>query len=84
MIVGIIRYLQYICKTQIDIQPLIDVQFSNPDICTSDLYPFFSNRGPMTSLTYALTLTSKSAIDLRIWKGCRFENTLKSDCDLRQ
>jgi hypothetical protein len=81
MIVGIIRYIQYICKTQIDIQPLIDIQFSNPDICTSDICPFFSNRGPMTSLTYALTLTNKSAIDLRIWKGCRFENTFTSDCD---
>ena len=39
----------------------------------------FSNRRPMTSLMYALTLTNKSTIDLRIWKGHRFENTLKSD-----
>jgi len=39
----------------------------------------------MTLLTYALTLTltNKSAIDLRIWKGRRFENILKSDSDLR-
>ena len=37
----------------------------------------------MTSLTYALTLTNKSAIDLRIWKGHQFENTLKSDHDLK-
>ena len=27
--------------------------------------------------------SNKSAIDLRIWKRRRFENTLKSDCDLR-
>ena len=55
------------------------------DICTSDLCPFlkFSNQCPMTSLTYALTLTNKSAIDLRIWKGHQFENTLKSDHDLK-
>jgi hypothetical protein len=34
----------------------------------------------MTSLTYAPTLicTNKSAIDLKIWKGHWFENTLKS------
>jgi len=45
----------------------------------------FSNWSPMTSLTYALTqtLTNKSAIYLRIWKGHRFDNTLKSDRDLR-
>ena len=41
---------------------------------------FFS----MMSLTYALTLTltNKSAIDQRIWKGHQFENTLKSDHDV--
>jgi hypothetical protein len=27
--------------------------------------------------------SNKSAIFMRIWKGCRFENTLKSDRDLR-
>ena len=45
----------------------------------------FSNRHPMTSLTYALTLnlTNKSVMDRRIWKGRLFENTLKADCDLR-
>ena len=41
-------------------------KFSNP-------WPFlaFSNRHQITSLTYALTptLTNKSTIDLRIWKG---------------
>ena len=37
----------------------------------------------LMSLAYALTLTNKSAIDLRIWKGHRFENTLKLDHDLR-
>jgi hypothetical protein len=42
----------------------------------------------MTSLTYALTLTlaltltNKSAIDLRIWKGRRYDSTLKSYRDL--
>ena len=59
----------------------IGVQFPN-------LWSFltFSNRCPMTSLAYALilTLTNKSAIDRRIWKGRRFEHSLKSDCDLRQ
>ena len=43
-------YVEYICKTQIDIQPLIDVQSSN-------LLPFlhFANRRPITSLTDAST-----------------------------
>jgi hypothetical protein len=56
----------------------IGIQFSN-------LWPLltFSNQCPMTSLTYDLTLTNKSAIDLRIWKGHQFENTLKSDHDLK-
>jgi hypothetical protein len=68
------------------------------DICTYLCYFFkFSNRRPivksmvvshflkLTSLMYSptLTLTNKSAIDLSIWKGPRFENTFKSDCDLR-
>ena len=133
----------YVCKTQIGVQPLNDIQtsnlcqflrqtsvpqiyvlFSNSQICVqflnlcpfsnsqiyvlfqilksiavshflksmsffkfSNLLPFltFSNRCLMTSLMYALTLilTNKLAIDLRIWKGCQFENTLKSDRDLR-
>jgi hypothetical protein len=49
----------------------IGIQFSN-------LWWFLtlSNRRPMMLLTYALTLTNKSAIDLRIWKGHRFENNL--------
>ena len=40
----------YICKTQIDVQPLIDIQSSNPclisviDICTSDLCPFSNSQ----------------------------------------
>jgi hypothetical protein len=58
----------------------IDVQFSN-------LLSFlpFSNWRQMPSLTYAitLTLTNKSHIDLRNWKGRRFENALKSYRDLR-
>ena len=109
----------YVCKTQIGVQPLNDIQtsnlcrflrqtsvpqiyvlFSNSQIYVlfqilksmsffkfSNLLPFltFSNRCLMTSLMYALTLilTNKLAIDLRIWKGCQFENTLKSDRDLR-
>jgi hypothetical protein len=115
-----------ICKTQIDVRPLIDIQSSNPcPISTSQTYepqiyvsfsnsqigvqfsnlcPFsnsqigvqfsnlwsfltFSNRRLMASLTYAititLTLTNKSAINLRIWNVRRFENALKSDRDLR-
>ena len=53
--------------------------FSNSQIGVqlSNLWPFltFANWRPMTSLTYALTLTltNKSAIDLRIWKGRQFE-----------
>jgi hypothetical protein len=35
------------------------------------------------SLVFALTLTNKSVIELRIWKGHWFENTLKSELDLR-
>ena len=43
----------YICKTQIDVQPLIDLKsksdFYVTDICTSDLCPFFSTWRLMTS-----------------------------------
>ena len=48
----------YICKTQIDVQPLIDVQFSN-------IWPFFtfSNQRPITSLTY----TSNDVTPVRTW-----------------
>jgi len=89
----------YICKTQNDIQPLIHVLSSNtcpistsqtsiPQIYVlfSNCRPIltFSNQCPMMSLTYVLTLTKKLAIDLRIWKGCRFENPVKSDRDLRE
>jgi len=35
----------------------------------------------MTSQRYALSLSNKSAIDLRIWKEYRFQNTLQSDHD---
>ena len=55
----------------------IGVQFSNLcpfsnsqiDVQLPNLWPFlaFSNRRPITLLTYALTLTNKSAIDLRIY-----------------
>jgi len=116
------HYTQYICKIQIHVQPLIDVQSSNPrpistsqtsvpqiyvlftnsqsvsnsqiyvlfqilksGVQFSNLWPFlnFSNRRPMKSMTYALILTNKWAIDLKIRKGHRFKNTLKSDRDLR-
>ena len=48
----------YICKTQIDVQSLIDVQFSN-------IWPFFtfSNQCPITSLTY----TSNDITPVRTW-----------------
>ena len=51
----------------------------------SNLWPFFtfSNQLPMMSLRYTLTLANTSAIDLRIWKGRWFENTLKLNRDLR-
>jgi hypothetical protein len=99
--------MSYICKTQIDFQPLIDVQSSNPHpismsqtsvrliyvlfsnsrivIQFSNLWPslIFPNQSPMRSPTYALSLTHKSAIDLYICQGHRFENTLKSDSNLR-
>jgi hypothetical protein len=52
--------------------------FSNSQISVKflNLWQFltFSNWHPMMSLMYALILTNKSAIDLRIWKGWRFEN----------
>ena len=49
-----------ICKTRIDVQSLIDVQFSN-------IWPFFtfSNRRPMTSLTY----TSIDVFEAMMEKG---------------
>jgi hypothetical protein len=76
----------YITDCTSDLYPFL--RFSNRSPMFSNLWPFltFSNRCPMTSLKYALTLniTNKSAIDLRIRKGCRFENTFKSDRDSRQ
>jgi hypothetical protein len=75
-----------ICKTQIDVQSLNPCPFSNSqiDVQFSNLWPFltFSNRRPMTS-ALTLTLTNNSAIYLRIWKGRRFEYTLKFDRYLR-
>ena len=62
----------------------IYVLFSNSQIGVQfwNLWRFltFSNQRPMTSLTYSLNLTNQLAIDLRIWKGHRFGNALKSDC----
>ena len=45
------------------------------DICTSDLCPVFkfSNLWSFLKSTYTLTITNKSAIDLRIWKWPWFE-----------
>jgi hypothetical protein len=37
----------------------------------------------MMSLVFSLTLTNKSVIELRIWKGHWFENNLKYERDLR-
>ena len=81
----------YICRTQIEVKPLIDVQSSIlSQIFTSQtsvpqIYVLFHILKLANSQIYVLTLTltNKSAIDLKIWKGCRFENTLKSDRDLR-
>jgi hypothetical protein len=79
-------------KIHVEFQHTTDLcPFSNSQIGVqfSNLWPFliFSNRRPKMSLTYAETLTptltNKLAIDLRIWKRRRFENTLKwLDVDL--
>ena len=63
-------------------QLLKSVSNSQIGVKFSNLWPFltFSNRHPMM---YGLTLTKISAIDLRIWKGPGFEDTLKPDRDLR-
>ena len=37
----------------------------------------------LMSLMYALTLVNKSAIDLRIWKGHRFENTVSKHSSIK-
>jgi len=95
----IVWYSAYICKTQIDVQPLIDVQTTNPCPIRNRHLSFFKflnrrlfmavshllNLRPMMSLTYALAiaLINKSIIDLRIWKWRLFENTLKFAPDLR-
>jgi hypothetical protein len=75
--------------------PQIGVQFSNlchfsnsqMGVQFSNLWPFltFSNRRLKASLTYALILaiTNKPDIDLKISKGRRFQNSLKSDRNLR-
>ena len=61
-------------------------QISMSDFYVVDICPFFefSNRHPIlksmvVSHFLKLTLTNESAIDLRIWTGNRFENTLRSD-----
>ena len=75
-------YVTDICTSDLSFSQILK---SMSFIKFSNLWPLltFSNQCPMTSLTYALTLTNKSAIDLRIWKGHQFENTLKSDHDLK-
>jgi hypothetical protein len=117
LLAHVVLYM-YICKTQIDVQPLINVQSTNYGRSLNHRYLFLrsmsffklSNRRPilksmsffkfwnrcsilksmtvsqflkLTSNDLTLTLTNKSAIYLRIWNGCSFENTLKSDRDLR-
>ena len=96
------------CKTQIDVQPLIDIQSSNSCLISTSqtsvpqIYvlfsilnsnrrpilksmPFFkfSNRRPILksmAVSHFLKSTSSGATEL---EGRRFENTLKSDHDLR-
>jgi hypothetical protein len=72
---------------QIKVQSSYPILISTSPTCVhmsffkfSNRWPFltFSNQHLMTSLTYALTLTHKSAINLRIWKRCRFNNTRKT------
>jgi len=56
--------------------------FSNSQIAVQflNLWPFLkSTSNDVTDICP----NPKSAIDLRIWKGRPFENTLKSDLDLR-
>jgi hypothetical protein len=71
----------YICKTQIGVQSLIDVQSSNPcpiymsQTSVPHIYVLFSNRRPITSLTYALTDTLIG----EVFKGM-MEKFLKSYC----
>ena len=36
-----------------------------------------------TKLSLQLFLKANGPIDMRVWKGCRFENILKLDRDLR-
>ena len=71
---------QYTCKTQINVKSSNPCPISTSQTSVPQIYVLFS----MMSLTYALTLTltNKSAIDQRIWKGHQFENTLKSDHDV--
>jgi hypothetical protein len=54
----------FVCKTQIDIQSLIDVQSSNwRPILKYMAFFTFSNRRPITSLTY----TSNDVTPVRTW-----------------
>jgi hypothetical protein len=77
------------CKIRLTSNPQIHVRFlrlrhlSFLKSSNSKIYSRFSGRCPITSLMYALILTNNSTIDLRIWKGHRFENNLKLNRDLR-
>ena len=75
-------YVTDICTS--DLCPFLKILKSASN---SQIYDHFSLSQLQTTsndATDALNLTNKSTIDLRIWEGRRFENTLKSDLDLRQ
>ena len=62
--------MSFLSNAQIDVQFSNLCFFSNSQIYKCVLLFFnFSNRRPMTSLAYAITLTNKSATDLRILEG---------------
>ena len=88
----------YICKTQIDFQPLINVKSSNsclistsqtsvPQIYMHICMSFFQILKSASNFQiygrFALSQIQRCHIDLRILKGRRFENIVKSICDLR-
>jgi hypothetical protein len=79
-----LRSMSFFSNSQVSIQFSNLCSFSNSQIGVqfSNLWLFliFWNWYP---LTYALTLTNKSAIDLRIWKGCWFEIMTSVDVDLQ-
>jgi len=60
-------------------------KFSNwrPILKSMAVSHFLKFTSRMYALTLSLTLINKSAIDLNIWKGHRFENTIELNRDLR-